>query len=104
MGKSGASASGPTGSRVPGCSGGGGGEGRSGTMLYHCLGSSDSCRTYLTWWSMGRLRYGRGNADHSTIVAATPAVTPAQQRVPAGRKALTAGQNRNKIGQERAQP
>src|SRR5215475_13349031 len=46
MGNSGASAC------VPGCSGGGGGEGRSGTMLYHCRGSSDSCRTYLTWWSM----------------------------------------------------
>src|SRR6266516_669090 len=52
IGNSGVSASGPTGSRVPGCSGGGGGAGRSGMTLYHCRGRSDSCRTYLTWLSM----------------------------------------------------
>ena len=47
IGKSGARSSGPTGSCVPGCSGGGGGAGRSGTMLYHCVGISDSSRTIL---------------------------------------------------------
>src|SRR3954468_20212069 len=39
IGNSGARSSGPTGCRVPGCSGGGGGLGRSGTTLYHCVGS-----------------------------------------------------------------
>src|SRR5262249_58149753 len=52
VGKSGARSSGPTGWRVPGCNGGGGGAGRSGTMLYHCCGISDSCSTYLTWFDM----------------------------------------------------
>ena len=52
IGNSGASASGPTGSWVPGCSGGGGGAGRSGMMLYHSRGISDSWRTYFTWFVM----------------------------------------------------
>src|SRR5215468_4293019 len=68
IGNSGASASGPTGSRVPGCSGGGGGEGRSGTTLYHCRGSSDSCRTYLTWWSMDASGSQGGNVINATLV------------------------------------
>src|SRR5262252_1088418 len=51
-GNSGARSSGPTGWRVPGWSGGGGGDGRSAMTLYHCRGISDSCRTYLTWRSM----------------------------------------------------
>ena len=42
IGNSGARSSGPTGSRVPGCSGGGGGDGRSGMTLYHWVGCSDS--------------------------------------------------------------
>src|SRR5580692_521432 len=42
IGNSGARSSGPTGWPVPGCSGGGGGEGRSGITLYHCRGISDS--------------------------------------------------------------
>src|SRR5258708_25647469 len=48
-GNSGARSAGPTGWRVPGWSGGGGGDGRSAMTLYHCRGISDSCRTYLTW-------------------------------------------------------
>src|SRR5215475_920009 len=68
MGNRGASASGPTGSRVPGCSGGGGGEGRSGTTLYHCRGSSDSCRTYLTWLSMDASGGQGGNVINATLV------------------------------------
>src|SRR5215469_4993670 len=65
IGNSGASASGPTGSRVPGCSGGGGGAGRSGTMLYHSRGISDSWRTYLTWFVISSLRRYRirGRSD-----------------------------------------
>ena len=47
MGNSGARSSGPTGWCVPGCSGGGGGTGRSGTMLYHWVGISDSSRRTL---------------------------------------------------------
>ena len=35
--------------RVPGCSGGGGGLGRSGTMLYQAVGISDSSRMILCW-------------------------------------------------------
>src|SRR6516225_519079 len=42
IGNSGARSSGPTGCSVPGCSGGGGGAGRSGITLYHCCGISDS--------------------------------------------------------------
>src|SRR5690348_5267904 len=42
MGNSGARSSGPTGCSVPGCSTGGGGLGRSGTMLYQLVGISDS--------------------------------------------------------------
>src|SRR3954468_8115081 len=47
IGNSGARSSGPTGCRVPGCSGGGGGLGRSGTTLYHCVGSCDSSSRIL---------------------------------------------------------
>src|ERR1700691_518293 len=47
IGNSGARSSGPTGASVPGCSGGGGGEGRSGITLYHCRGISDSSSTIL---------------------------------------------------------
>src|SRR5215470_8657547 len=68
IGNKGASASGPTGSRVPGCSGGGGGEGRSGTTLYHCRGSCDSCRTYLTWLSMDASGGQGGNVINATLV------------------------------------
>src|SRR5829696_2990063 len=42
IGKSGARSSGPTGSCVAGCSGGGGGAGRSATRLYHRVGSAAS--------------------------------------------------------------
>src|SRR6185295_10595981 len=48
IGKSGARSSGPTGCFVPGCSTGGGGEGRSAIRLYQRFGSRDSSRTYLT--------------------------------------------------------
>src|SRR5208283_1539938 len=44
IGNSGARSSGPTGWSVPGCSGGGGGAGRSGITLYHWRGISDSSR------------------------------------------------------------
>src|SRR3954464_10199673 len=47
IGNSGARSSGPTGCSVPGCSGGGGGLGRSGTTLYHCVGSCDSSSRIL---------------------------------------------------------
>src|SRR3954447_20981694 len=47
IGKSAARSSGPTGCSVPGCSGGGGGLGRSGTTLYHCVGSCDSSSRIL---------------------------------------------------------
>jgi hypothetical protein len=47
MGKSGAKSSGPAGWRVPGWSAGGGGEGRSGTMLYQAVGISLSSRMNL---------------------------------------------------------
>src|SRR5580698_6543286 len=45
IGNNGARSCGPTGSPVPGCNGGGGGEGRSGITLYHCRGISDSSST-----------------------------------------------------------
>ena len=44
IGNSGARSSGPAGSSVPGCSGGGGGAGKSGITLYHWVGISDSGR------------------------------------------------------------
>src|SRR5216684_7797723 len=47
IGNSGARSSGPTGCSVPGCSGGGGGAGRSGITLYHWRGISDSSRVIL---------------------------------------------------------
>src|SRR5712691_5038901 len=47
IGNSGARSSGPTGWSVPGCSGGGGGEGRSGITLYHWRGISDSSSVIL---------------------------------------------------------
>src|SRR6185437_13263868 len=47
IGNSGARSSGPTGWPVPGCSGGGGGAGRSGMMLYQALGIWDSSRMNL---------------------------------------------------------
>src|SRR5690242_16088098 len=47
IGNSGARSSGPTGWPVPGCSGGGIGVGRSGMMLYHWVGISDSSRMIL---------------------------------------------------------
>src|SRR5579862_1415018 len=47
IGNSGARSPGPTGWPVPGCSGGGGGEGRSGITLYHWRGISDSSRVIL---------------------------------------------------------
>src|SRR6266704_2024951 len=47
IGNRGARSSGPTGCSVPGCSGGGGGAGRSGIMLYQALGICDSSRMNL---------------------------------------------------------
>ena len=47
-GNSGARSGGPTGSIVPGCSGGMGSPGRSGRMLYQAEGISDSGNTILT--------------------------------------------------------
>src|SRR5580704_2227384 len=47
IGNSGARSSGPTGWSVPGCSGGGGGAGRSGITLYHWRGISDSSSVIL---------------------------------------------------------
>ena len=53
IGNSGASASGPMGSCVAGCNGGGGGSGRSAAMLYQCFGSSSS-GAGTGAWSLGR--------------------------------------------------
>ena len=47
IGNSGANASGPIGSMVAGCSGGGGGAGRSGMTLYHWVGICSSGRSVL---------------------------------------------------------
>ena len=47
IGNSGARSSGPTGSWVAGCSGGGGGAGRSGTRLYHRVGIDASSSRIL---------------------------------------------------------
>src|ERR687888_206155 len=47
IGKSGARSAGPIGWPVPGCSTGGGGEGRPGTMLYQWVGRSRSSRRIL---------------------------------------------------------
>src|SRR5580704_687135 len=47
IGNSGARSSGPTGWSVPGCSGGGGGTGKSGITLYHRRGISDSSSVIL---------------------------------------------------------
>src|SRR6266568_2111740 len=51
-GNSGARSSGPTGWPVPGCSGGGGGAGRSGITLYHWVGRSDSSSRYFVLSAM----------------------------------------------------
>jgi hypothetical protein len=51
-GNSGARSSGPTGCPVPGCSGGGGGAGRSGITLYHWVGMSDSSSRYFVLSAM----------------------------------------------------
>ena len=48
IGNSGASASGPIGWSVPGCSGGGGGSGRSAARLYQCVGIWSSPSVYLS--------------------------------------------------------
>src|SRR4249920_300844 len=83
IGNSGARSSGPTGWWVPGCSGGGGGDGRSGMTLYHCVGSSDSSSRILVgvWPVMGANvvrapfgpgrdgdRYGHGPMGNPTTV------------------------------------
>ena len=51
-GKIGERSSGPAGCRVPGCSGGAGGAGRSGTMLYQALGILSSSRTNFFLYSL----------------------------------------------------
>ena len=62
---------GPTGCRVPGCSGGGGGLGRSATRLYHCVGIRDSS---------SRILVGTSGTPHS--------FSRSQRRAPrAGRRA-----------------
>src|SRR5438270_11711875 len=48
IGNSGSRSAGPTGCRVPGCSTGSGGRGRSATMLYHSFGSRLSSSRYFT--------------------------------------------------------
>ena len=48
IGNSGARSSGPIGCSVPGCSTGGGGDGRSAIRLYQCFGMRDSSSRYLT--------------------------------------------------------
>jgi hypothetical protein len=47
MGNKGAKSSGPAGCFVPGCSGGGGGLGKSEFILYHVFGSLLSSRVYF---------------------------------------------------------
>ena len=58
MGNSGAKSSGPAGSSVPGWSAGGGGDGRSGTMLYQAVGISLSSSRYLCWWTVSSMAIG----------------------------------------------
>ena len=58
MGNSGAKSSGPAGSRVPGWRAGGGGDGRSGTMLYQAVGISLSSSRYLCWWTVSSMAIG----------------------------------------------
>src|SRR5579875_177561 len=72
VGKRGARSSGPTGWRVAGCSGGGGGEGRSGTRLYHRVGNSDSGRVYLVCSLVIGPPGGLRLAAWSTPAQATP--------------------------------
>src|SRR5215207_4779900 len=55
IGKSGARSSGPTGSCVAGCSGGGGGSGRSATRLYHRVGIDASSSKILVGTVMASL-------------------------------------------------
>src|SRR3954466_14976799 len=72
IGNSGARSSGPTGWRVPGCNTGGGGRGRSGTMLYHRRGISDSDNKIFVVWSSEALiaRSSRAGAARRTASGA----------------------------------
>src|SRR5271166_6321197 len=69
IGNSGARSSGPTGWSVPGCSGGGGGAGRSGITLYHWRGISDSSSVILVRSVTADLRRGFGTSfPHPTVL------------------------------------
>src|SRR6478736_5290439 len=79
IGNSGARSSGPTGRRVPGCSGGGGGTGRSARRLYHRVGSSDSSSTIFVGVAMPQdygspIRRGEYPSPAGRKEAAMPAV------------------------------
>src|SRR6266581_4622583 len=78
IGNSGARSSGPTGWSVPGCSGGGGGAGRSGITLYHGRGISDSSSVILVRSGTTNLRHGFGTLFRSEPYALTapPAHNP----------------------------
>src|SRR6478752_9987152 len=79
IGNSGARSSGPTGWRVPGCSGGGGGTGRSARRLYHRVGSSDSSSTIFVGVAMPQdygspIRRGEYPSPAGRREAAMPAI------------------------------
>src|SRR5689334_3074418 len=79
IGNSGARSSGPTGWRVPGWSGGGGGTGRSARRLYHRVGSSDSSSTIFVGVAMPQdygspIRRGEYPSPAGRKEAAMPAV------------------------------
>ena len=71
IGNSGARSSGPTGSWVPGCSGGGGGAGRSGMTLYHCVGCSDSSSRIFVGVSRGMVAQ-RTELSGDAVAAVSP--------------------------------
>ena len=87
IGKSGARSSGPTGCPVPGCSTGGGGEGRSAARLYQASGRRLSSRTYLTL-SLMLLLLGRAVSPVSHAVERSS--QSCDGRVPGTRRRLVA--------------
>src|SRR6266566_2297309 len=91
IGNSGARSSGPTGWSVPGCSGGGGGEGRSGITLYHWRGISDSSSVILVRSVTTNLRHGFGTLFRSEPYALTGPAAHSPPPAPAGPPAAFAG-------------
>ena len=89
MGNSGAKSSGPAGSRVPGWRAGGGGDGRSGTMLYQAVGISLSSRMNLCWRTVS-----------SMVVMVPPWLDPEPTHLSSGRR--QPGHSRSRSPEARA--